>query len=195
MTLPTPLFLQCVPQAQFDVVILRDPAKLYYLTGIAQYGDSLDAVLKHLVRDIDFNRYVDVRCLSTSAGGAAALYAGMALGAKRTIAIAGTYPPDEAAKLAGRGRPDLTGMELLPLTVLRQPPTPEPTESVAIFGGKNDLDRKRAQRLQAHIPSLKTVAMGDLEDHMLLQYLAYRQQLPSFFDAYLCPDAPNWGLT
>jgi len=30
--------------------------------------------------------------------------------------------------------------------------------------------------------------MCDIEDHMLLRFLVLRNQLPKFFEAYLCPD-------
>jgi hypothetical protein len=186
MTMTTPMFLQCVPQAQFDVVMLRDPAKLYYLTGVAGYGSSLTDVLKHLVRDIDFDSYADVRCLSTSAGGTAAIVAGMALGAKRTIAIAPMHPTDEIKKVAERGRPDLTGMELANLPVLRT--AQAPVDSMVVFGGKNALDKERALRMKAHMPGIRLATMGDIEDHMLLRFLVLRNQLPKFFEAYLCPD-------
>ncbi len=98
--LPTAVILQHLPDAPMDVVLVQDPSRKFFLTGAAGYGKDLSEVLARLRSDLKPERYRRVICLGGSSGGAAALRAGVVLGAARAVALCGRLPSAEVRAAA-----------------------------------------------------------------------------------------------
>jgi hypothetical protein len=89
---PTPVFLQCIDAARWDVLILRDVHLCHFRLGVAGIGTNFAAVIRWL--GTKAARYNHVTCLGYSAGGLPAVWTGLALGADRVICISGQRPQD-----------------------------------------------------------------------------------------------------
>jgi hypothetical protein len=89
--LPTPLVLQYLA-ANTDFLLLLDPAGVGFGTGIRGYAEPFRGVVEQLKRDINFRSYETLSCLGISAGGCAALAAGVLLDADKAVSFSGLLP-------------------------------------------------------------------------------------------------------
>jgi hypothetical protein len=102
MNVPAPVFLQALPAAACDVVILRDPGRAAFLAGVPGYAPDLPALAERLAADLPGGRHPGGwRCIGTSAGGAAALYFGRLAGARRAVSVDGGHPAGFSLPSAG----------------------------------------------------------------------------------------------
>jgi hypothetical protein len=83
------LFVQMLPAARFDVLIIADRSNAHFLNGIRGYADTLYGLTTRLAADAEMQRYRRVYCFGTSIGGFPALRGGILLKAFRAISVGG----------------------------------------------------------------------------------------------------------
>ena len=183
LMLPIPVFLQHVPARDFDVVVLRDPSRCFYLRGVPEYAPHLAEVVARLQRDLPCERYSTVRCLGTSGGGAAALVAGTLLGAERALSVGGTHPARLATMLGPSG---LKGDEMDALIASLGTTA---TQRICCFGADNASDAEGAHSLCRALPGARAEPAAGVASHNLLLQLFERGALHAFLETRLLEGA------
>ena len=187
MLLPIATFLQHIPEDTFDVLILRDPSRHCYLGGVPLYADRLEDVLVRMQNNISLGQYRDIRCLGTSVGGAAALYSGIFLGAKRAIAVGGAHPSNftDIDKLRLQGFSGTEFDDLLPSDFA----TASNTELLAFCGAQVKRDIEGAISLSRHLVQCRLAKINNIDDHNIFFQLFERGALSEFFRRYVFADS------
>jgi len=179
LTIPLPLFLQCLPAARFDVVVLRDPAKRFFLQGVRGYVEDIRDLPQRLGQDISISDYAAIRCLGTSAGGAAALAGGVVLGADRAMAFGGGHPSRVADELAefglnGREFDTLFSVDAVSASCLR-----------CYYGAGHPADHEMARQLCTAFHGVRAVPMPSVRTHSVFFELFEQDQLKGFLERIL----------
>ncbi len=174
LMMPLPVFLQHVPAEIFDIVILKDPGRDFFLRGVPGYVASLAQLPERLERDLPLARYASVRCIGTSAGGAAALVAGEVFGAERALSFGGGHPARAAESLEAKG---LRGTELdLVFASAKQ----SCGLKLAFFGEANEFDRETAWSLCRAYPGTRIAPVRGVSTHNIFFELIERKELAAF---------------
>lgn len=181
LMMPTAVVLQCISAARFDLAVVNDPARAFYLQGSRGYAEDFPALLRNLSRDLDFDAYASVRCLGTSGGGAAALYAATLLGAPLGVSVGGGHATPLLAK---RPIPGCVGDELDRALGGRQPGPG--TSLMNIFGENNAADRDGSLSLREIFPSMQSRAARGVSDHNVLFELFQTGRMARFFERTIC---------
>lgn len=90
--IPTPIVLQYFPDETFDFLVLRDPQMNGFTGGIFRYAETFDDIIARLRTDFALDGYDEIRCFGVSGGGAAAIAAGLMLGATVMVSFSGRPP-------------------------------------------------------------------------------------------------------
>lgn len=188
LMVPIPVLLQFIPETMFDVVIVKDPSRQGYIHGVPGFADSLAAAVDAIGTRINLAAYADIRCIGTSGGGSAALYAGLLLGASRAISVCGRHRslPNRAA-----GEPDgetFTGFEFDDM--VRDRIEDAATRLLLVFGQKYPRDVEGAQSLKRYLPKAQAIAIKPLDDHNALLYLLREKKLRGFLERFLFNSLP-----
>lgn len=85
------LFLQHIPAARFDVLILADRTNNHFNDGIRNYAPDLLSLVNRVKLDARTDLYERVYCFGTSTGGFPALRFGLLADAFRAISISGLF--------------------------------------------------------------------------------------------------------
>lgn len=85
------LFLQYIPAARFDVVILADRTNNHFVDGIKGYAPDLLSLVQRVKAETQTERYERVYCFGTSTGAFPALRFGIMAEAFRSIGIGGMF--------------------------------------------------------------------------------------------------------
>ncbi|MEN9316992.1 MAG: hypothetical protein RIS35_3385 [Pseudomonadota bacterium] len=186
LMIPTAAFLQCVPEDRFDVAIVQDPTRFAYTRGIPGYADDLPSALKRLLDDLGARSHREIRCFGTSAGGAAALYAGLLLSAKRAICVGGLHPTRNRLLRQEKERGRFTGLEWDALTAPRL--AGRSTELVAVHAEGHQRDREGAQDLRAHLPGLRIASVRGSDKHAVIAELLMSNALQRFMGLFVLAD-------
>ncbi len=187
LMMPTPLFLQFVPEDQFDVLLMRDPRKLNYLNGIPGYSDTLTGCVERLQQDLNLeNNYTWLSCYGTSGGGAAALYAGSYLEASRAVSIGGRHPSTsqrlvESLIKHGHSESQVWALDKM---VSGKPSSAE-TELLAIFGAECAPDLAGAIELQKRLPGCKLIAIDGISNHGVVGNLLKKKAFQGFLNRFV----------
>lgn len=184
--LPLPVFLQHVPGRHFDVLVLQDASRQWFLRGIPGVLDSIAELPRWLSSTLPSFQYLSVRSVGTSAGGAAALYGGIVLGAARSLSIGGS-PPKFATQLPQEPELDRTVFDRMVAAQL-----PLHTGVLhACYGADNAKDAEGAARLREHLPALRCTGFPGLSDHNLPFDLWKQGQLHAFMRDHLLGGIDN----
>jgi hypothetical protein len=173
---PTPVFLQCIDATRWDVLLLRDPHLCHFRLGVAGVGKTFAAIMPWLAPKAA--RYHHVATLGYSAGGLAAIWAGLALGVDRAICVSGQRPQD-VNRLFGRGEvptPFTSTCACLDGTVRRP--------FAFVHAAHHVQDTDFAQSLAGLTGGMAIAAPG-YNMHPLLGYLWMRGHLQGFLDVAL----------
>ncbi|WP_137124696.1 hypothetical protein [Roseomonas sp. HF4] len=188
MNVPAPAFLQALPAASCDVVILRDPGRAAFLAGVPGYAADLPALAARLAADLPGGRHPGgIRCIGTSAGGAAALYLGRLVRARRAVSVDGAHPAALKLRL-----PDEVDRGALDAALARTPPGPEVL--VAAHGIGDLRDAVRGRLLAAGLPGARALTVAVQGPHGLFGTLLARRLLGRFLAEVLLADTPPDGL-
>jgi hypothetical protein len=182
LMVPLPIFLQHIPADDFDVVVFRDPTKMLFLRGIPNYVPGLGELPARLARDLSLESYETLRCLGTSAGGAAALAAGAALGAERAFAYGGAHPYLSEGTLP-RDDADLNGFD----PIFRESACLS-TRFRAFFGAQNQRDRENAASLAGAFKGVRMAEVPGVAGHNMFYELFERGELAGFLGRTLLGD-------
>jgi hypothetical protein len=91
LMLPTGVFLQLLPSADVDVLILNDISRSHFVHGLPEYAADFQELVIRLERDFKASKYKNVCSYGTSMGGFVALRCGLLLGT-RAISVGGRFP-------------------------------------------------------------------------------------------------------
>lgn len=171
LMMPLPVFLQQVPADIFDVLIFKDPGRDFFLRGVPGYVDSLAQLPERVERDLPLARYASVRCIGTSAGGAAALVAGEVFGAERALSFGGGHPARASESLEPKG---LTGTEL---DLVFADAKRSCGRKLAFFGETNEFDRETAGSLCRAYPGTRIAPVRGVSTHNIFFELFERKEL------------------
>ena len=180
--LQLPLFLQHVPACDFDVVVFRDSTKMLFLQGVPGYVPELGELPARLARDLPMNTYASVRCFGTSAGGAAALAAGVVLKAERALAYGGAHPSlSEGTLPQGDARLDEFDQHFRDTACAS-------TRLLAFYGAQNQRDRENALSLVKAFEGVRMAEVPGVASHNMFYELFERGELNSFLGRTLLGD-------
>lgn len=188
MNIPAAAFLQALPAASCDVVLLRDPARAAFLTGVPGYAPDLGALATRLVADLPPGAHAGgLRCIGASAGGAAALYFGLLAGARRAVSVDGAHPSAlrlRFAPEADRGALDaaIAGVE------------PRGTVLLSVHGASQAQDALRARLLALGLPGTRSIGVAVEGGHGLFGPLLAAGALRRFLAGILLADAPPHAI-
>lgn len=193
LMVPIPVFLQFIPETMFDVLIVKDPSRLGYLRGVPGFADDLAGVVDQIRARVKLDSYADIRCIGTSGGGSAALYAGLLLAAGRAISVCGKH---RSLSRHVAGDPDdggaFTGDEFD--AMVRDHIDGAATELLLVYGGKSQRDIEGARSLMRYLPKARPLVIKPLDDHNALLYLLQTKRLHDFFARFLFPGLPAGSL-
>jgi hypothetical protein len=184
MMMPTAVFLQNLPAADYDVVVLRDEARNGFRTGIPGVADSL----KGLAGRIGLHQqhyYRQTVSLGVSAGGIPALWTCLQLGLDKGIAVGPNHPNDSRLLLW-----DGKGVEV-PFRQMIQQLECKP-KLLVVYGADEVRDVRAVDVLRDIIP-VEPVAIrgqpGHASGHNALYTLLQRRRVAFFLAEALKPDA------
>ena len=185
--LPLAVFLQHIPEDRFDVLMIVEPSRYGYLKGVPEFGTDLVAVVDAIRERVPLDRYADIRCLGISAGGAAALYAGVLIGAERALSVCGRHRSLSSHVIGQPGRPpEFVGDEFD--LMVRDRIAGSATRLLAAFGEDAAHDVEGAKSLTRSFPACHPVRIKGLAGHNALQHLLERDGLDEFFERFLLGD-------
>lgn len=185
MNVPAAAFLQALPAAACDVLIIGDAARAAFLAGVRGYAPDLPGLAARLAKDLPrFAAYPGgIRCIGTSAGGAAALAFGRLVGARRAVSVDGAHPaalPLRFAQDADRAAFD-RAVAGIPFGG---------TELLIVHGEQSPRDALRGRLLAAGLPGARCVAIRVEAGHGLLGPLLGRSALRRFLAEILLAETP-----
>jgi hypothetical protein len=182
LMLPLPMFLQIVPEDQFDLLILRDRSRRLYLGGATDFGTTFAQTLSMLSDFVANRGYHETRCYGVSSGGAPALYAATALRARIGLSISGKHPTTLVDDIQF---PDgFDGMELD--KALSQVKTAQPSVDLkAVFGAGCPRDREGAEVMARLLPGLGSFAVEGCAEHNINAWLLEKAALLAFHERFL----------
>jgi hypothetical protein len=181
LMMPTAIVQQYISAARFDLALVNDPARAFYLRGIRGYAEDFPALVARLARDLEFDAYASVRCLGTSGGGAAALYATALLGAPLGVSVGGSHP---AFSLKQRPAAGFVGDEID--IALKGLGAPAGSTLINVFGELNAADRDGSLSLVERFPGMQSRAVRKVADHNVLFDLYQSGRMGPFFDRTVC---------
>lgn len=181
LMLPLPVFLQFVPDDRFDVLALRDPRQALFLKGIEGVADHFSTVVDQVASFAARNGYNDVRCYGTSAGGAAAIFAALRLGASAGISIGGKHP---SLLLTKANFPVGSSGEELDDAIASLPAgrSTNGPRLIAAYGQDYEPDRLGAETLASRVPNLIIAPVPGCSIHNLCDWLLAQDRLTKFLN-------------
>lgn len=184
MYMPTPAFLQYFDDGQFDVVMIKDPSRRHYLLGVPEYTTTLEECVQRLRQDLSIDRYADFIVLGNSAGGAAALYLGLRLGASRAVCLGGRHPA-ESDRFRDGSSAAQDAMNFQTAAIQAQATR---TKLICAFGEHYPTDEQGALELRRRLPQVRLVRIRGLDRHSIFQYLIESGKLSDFLKRIVVPN-------
>lgn len=178
LMMPTPIILQYFPANQFDILKLTDRSKSFFLNGIPSFADNFETLIEKIKSQFDISRYKSIKVIGTSAGGAAALYTGIKLGAEVALSIAGKHPTIYPMAQQSTLNP-LMFDELISLDAMST------CKVIAFYSKNSSLDEQGAYSFKKYLPSLEVIGVQGTKTHNLLHEVFIANQLQEFFGKYL----------
>ncbi|MGH8713827.1 MAG: hypothetical protein ACREYB_07460 [Casimicrobiaceae bacterium] len=181
LMVPMPVLLDCLNPAFYDVVILRDFARLFFARGIDGLGGDFVETMSSLRERFDFGSYRNVIALGTSSGGLPALLAAIMLRLDRGVSLGAIDFPVLAARLRNHGIRATAHAELL---AARPQPFPE---LILAYGAHYGIDVASTKALHDRVPS-RLHAVEKCDTHNLFAWHMARGKLPAFLQTLLAQD-------
>ncbi|MBC2836152.1 non-ribosomal peptide synthetase [Paragemmobacter straminiformis] len=173
LTAPTYQILCALDPAQHDLLLLRDPDRRHYFSGVPGVATSLGGVARWIADWQAPLAYRETVALGTSAGGIPALVVGLQNGCRRILLSGADSPkrhPHFAAPLAQ--------------AATRLDQSPETRVTIAFSAGK-DRDRDAAADLAALFPRATLAGDPRFDEHPLLYLLHRKGELKPFLRKHL----------
>lgn len=177
LMISTGVFLQLLPSANCDVVILKDPRRNHFVDGSPDYATDFFPLVTRLGSDLGRDRYKDVLCYGTSMGGFAALRCGLLLGT-RSISVGGRFPW-RVQRMIDRNGETTEAFELL-----CRCKASKADEFVCVYGECSALDLAAVDHLATMFPVTRW-AIPRVEKHNVIHELWKAGTLRQFYrDAF-----------
>jgi acyl carrier protein len=154
LMLPTHLILDHLPTTD-DLLLLSDPDRRHFAAGIRGLAASLPAVCDWLAAQQASCRYDAVVTFGTSAGGLAAVCAGLALGCSRAVAVGADAPAAHPA-LAAMLKESLAAADRGPAVILA-------------FDPRNRRDRAGSEAIRGSLSGCRIVTLDADGGHNTLR--------------------------
>ena len=181
LMMPVAVFLQYIDEKIYDVLVLMDPSKLGYHSGIPDFGFTLKESVNKLSDIISEKKYEQVYTFGTSGGGCASLYIGAYLNAKKAISVGGRHPLDyldyKNTKLLSVK--NLSGSEFDKLLSMRR--NEYRTNIQVIYNDRHKKDKKSAINFKKHLKNVNLLSI-DGESHNVFHELRKKQKLNLLMD-------------
>ncbi|MEO8667139.1 MAG: hypothetical protein ABI399_01375 [Bauldia sp.] len=175
--LPLAVWLQYMSDSAVDLVLLQDPLLRFFSGGIPGYGANLAEVLARLGADMNLQGYRRILCLGGSAGGFAALRAGLIAKAANAVCLSGRMPND------GTSAGDTFAVGLDELKGLKKADTAG-TRMFCAFGAQYPADRAAAKAF-AKAGKALLVPVEGVADHNVAFGLLKQKKLRGFLSETL----------
>lgn len=172
--MPIALVLQYFSPERCSVLVLRDPAKVGFSDGMKGHSASFREMIANLQAGFGFDRYSEIRTFGASGGAAAALAAGMLLGARSAVSFSGHLP---SASVDYGAHPAAIELE----RILRGAGG-SGGELACVHGADNRRDASRALDL-ATVIGARLYSVPGVSDHNVVYELHKRRQLASLLTA------------
>jgi hypothetical protein len=179
LMMPIPAFLQYIDERIYDVLVLVDPSKLCYHSGIPDFGFTLEESINNLSDIISTKKYEQITTFGTSGGGCASLYVGAYLNAKKAISVGACHPLDYEDTKLRLSEKNLTGSEFDKLLSMRR--NEYQTNIKVIYSDRHDGDKKSAINFTKHLINVNLFPI-DGESHNALEELRIKQKLKLLMD-------------
>jgi hypothetical protein len=167
--MPIAAILQYFSPADFDFLLVNEAFK----EDLREDGSrtTFSDIVARLGAAIGLTRYREIRTFGTSAGGAAALAAGVLTGATRAASFSGHLP---SSGISYRGRASVSEVE----EILRG--AKPATRFAGVYGEGNKFDRASAMALSKLLP-LHHFPIAGVRDHNVVYALHKRMELEKVF--------------
>ncbi len=168
---PISSFLQMLRDDVYDVILLRDSSELQYTHGIQGLGTFLET-LKRIEDFADSKGFQQIITFGSSMGGYPALRAGRLLKARRAISVGGRYAWHPGRLM--RNERSVQAFDLLCACA-----SPSPTELVAVYSYRHELDKSAFDLLKGTFPDCSAVPIN-IDQHNIAGYFYKARLLPLF---------------
>lgn len=185
---PIFVFLQECNMANLDILLLTDYSKRFYLNGIEGFAPDMPSLIKRLQSLYDKAEYSSVVSLGASAGGLAALWAGIAMQVDKAISIGGPSHLNTDTRLSAMASPFGEFERLVKVKKDRLP------KMIYAVGDQCKKDLQKLHELQTLVP-LDVVKVGSCEEHNIIHHLFLKNQLSAFLQKLITtqPQSPSSG--
>jgi hypothetical protein len=183
LLVPIPVFLQTVPQKDFDVLVYSDPDKTSYLNGIPEFSRSLKDLMSNTKPYVDFQRYTALISIGTSGGGSAALYFGILANIDKAISVCGKHRSLAVKKPSNIELLKFDGFEFD--RMIKNHLDKSKTKTILVYGEKCPRDIYGALSLKKHLPLSQELIIKDLAEHNAFHYFLARGKLKAFIQMLL----------
>lgn len=177
LMVPHAALLQHLDARHYDVLVIADPWRGSFRTGVPLLGRDVDAVVRWVADQRWLRDYPRLRSLGLSAGAYPAILAGQALGAELTLSVSGRFPAERHL--------------LTILTMLRKlrAAARQGTRAPVVLSANEDSSRDRNfARIVAWLVGGKRIGVhmaGGRIGHLMLEPLLTHGHLGPFLDRCL----------
>lgn len=178
LMMPIALFLQHCPAERYEVVLLVDRQRSFFLKGVAGLGTDLPATIARIAEMTMPQRYRRAVSFGTSAGGLAAVWTGVALGLARAVSVGGVTPGQVAERVQTQHLGTEGFDEAVRLNAGRLP------EVLLVAGERNTRDTEKALEMTSLLPAA-TVTVPGSTHHNVLWDVWNRGELDGFLERLL----------
>ncbi|HQU47748.1 MAG TPA: hypothetical protein PLM09_01235 [Casimicrobiaceae bacterium] len=151
LLMPISLFLQHCPADRLEFLVLMDLHRAFYLKGVDSLGTDLPTTIAAIAARFPPAKLRRAVCIGTSAGGLAAVWAAVELGAARAISVGGVTPQLVREQERMRGV-DVAGFE----AAIRRREGRLP-EVLLVSGDGYEPDQAKARAMQELLPAAHIV--------------------------------------
>jgi len=183
LMLPIPVFLQCLPEQEFDVLIFSDPSKKSFLNGVPEFSISVEELLSKTNQYIDFQKYRALISIGTSGGGSAALYYGIFGNMDKAISVCGKHRSMLVRNVSNSELLDFDGYEFD--RMIKNCIAASKTKTALVYGEKFPRDIAGARSLKKNLPFSQLIAIKNLADHNAFKFLLENGKLKEFIQLIL----------
>lgn len=180
MSLPVTAFLQNLPDAAIDVLLLRDPTRSHYRFGCRAMGASFPEMSRQIEKMVSL--YPMVMAIGASMGGLSAIRLGVYLRIARAISLGGQRWNDVT-------RISEPGPKPPPFDVLCDCLEHGSRDLIFVHAADNSIDRPEALRM-AELTGGRSLGVVGLHKHSVLGHLWVGGALPkilaTLFSSELC---------
>lgn len=161
LLMPISLFLQHCPADRLEFLLLMDLHRAFFLKGVDSLGTDLPSTIAAIAARFPREKVRQAVCIGTSAGGLAAVWTAVELGAARAVSVGGVTPRlvREAERMEGV---DVSGFE----DTVRRNAARLP-EVLLVSGEGYEPDQAKARAMQDILPATHVIVPESTQHNAL----------------------------